>query len=468
MQSAKLWVNGQSGEVAEVDQIFLDWLGASTAPEAVLDDLLTPVDNDSTSMLAQIHEQLQLDELQYLKAKPTFKLDHVDQMLCFINVDKQELNGVLPLTLFPVKPSLQIPEDYFNNLPPELFDSITDFILLCAPDFTIRRANVAAKSVYGGFREIEGEKCYTILRGKDSPCKDCPLPQTLAKGTMVPMEYYDSSTREFLETRTYPHVDNGGYWTGFTLINRVISHRREQEGETVQNKKLQALGRMASGIAHDFNNMLAIILGQAQLLKAKMDDSLYMKNLQTIEKAAIDSTDIIRRLQDFTRKRDQDDHPAFEEINVNALLDDVVNYATTRTSRLQKQRGVHIKFETQFGDVNSIEGNKSHLRSALLNMVLNAIDALEIGGVISIWTQQLGNRVEIGIEDTGIGMSKEVQERIFDPFFTTKGEKGNGLGLSEVYGIINQHNGSIEVESTLGEGTTMLLYLPILHNKSQS
>lgn len=465
MQSAKLWVDAKSGKITEADQNFLEWINASATPEKVLDELLIPQDN--SSMLDRVIQLRDQEELRVLKARPNFPLDQVKQILCFINGETHEFNGVMPLTLFPVKTDTQPNQAYLDNLPPELFDLITDFILICAPDFTIRRANIAAKSVYGGFRAIEGEKCYKILRGRETPCKDCPLPNTLAKGTMIPMEYYDSSTREFLETRTYPHLDTDGFWTGFTLINRVISHRREQEGETVQNKKLQALGRMASGIAHDFNNMLAIILGQAQLLKAKMGDSLYMKNLQTIEKAAIDSTDIIRRLQDFTRKRDQDDHPAFETIDMNSLLEDVVNYASTRTSRLQKQRGVHIKFETQFGDVVGIEGNKSHLRSALLNIVLNAIDALEIGGVITIWTQQLGNRVEIGIEDTGIGMTKEVQERIFDPFFTTKGEKGNGLGLSEVYGIINQHNGSIEVESTPSEGTTMLLYLPVMHSSAQ-
>jgi signal transduction histidine kinase len=278
---------------------------------------------------------------------------------------------------------------------------------------------------------------------------------------MVPNEYFDSDLKEFIETRTFPHINESGQWTHFTILTRIVSQRREEEGETAQNKKLQALGQMASGVAHDFNNMLTIILGRVQLLKSRLTEPGMIANLKTIEKAALDSTDIVQRLQDFTRKRNQTDDSHFEPLDVNLIVQDVVSYASTRIDKIRKQDGIQIQIDTELRDIGRIDGNKTQLRSALLNLIFNAIDAMEIGGVINIWTQQLGSKLEVGISDTGVGMPKEVREKMFDPFFSTKGEKGNGLGLSEVYGIVNQHNGSIQVNSTPGEGTTISLFLPI-------
>jgi signal transduction histidine kinase len=179
-----------------------------------------------------------------------------------------------------------------------------------------------------------------------------------------------------------------------------------------------------------------------------------------MEKAALDSTDIIQRLQDFTRKRFQPESANFDLLDINLVIEDVVSYASTRIEKLKRQYGIQIAMEQSLEVTDKVEGNESQLRSALLNIIFNSIAALEIGGVISIWTRQIGSQIEIGISDTGVGMTDDIKEKIFDPFFSTKGDEGNGLGLSEVYGIINHHNGSIKVESTFGEGTTMLLYLP--------
>ncbi|MBD3275764.1 MAG: PAS domain-containing protein, partial [Candidatus Marinimicrobia bacterium] len=344
---------------------------------------------------------------------------------------------------------------------PPLYDSITDFFLVCDEKFTIVAANKAAKSVYAaGTGDLVGQKCYAALRGKKSPCAGCPLPETLSSGRVVPVEFYESDLREFLELRTYPYFDNSGNYRGFTLLKRIVSKRREQEDETAQSKKLQALGQMASGVAHDFNNMLTIILGRIQLLKSKVSEQVSFSNLQTMEKAALDSTDIIQRLQDFTRKRYQPESDNFDLLDINLVIEDVVSYASTRIEKLKRQYGIQIAIEQNLEATDKVEGNESQLRSAILNIIFNSIAALEIGGVISIWTRQIGSQIEIGVSDTGVGMTDDIKEKIFDPFFSTKGDEGNGLGLSEVYGIINHHNGSIKVESTVGEGTTMLLYLP--------
>ncbi|MCF7803686.1 MAG: PAS domain-containing protein [Candidatus Marinimicrobia bacterium] len=458
MFSAQLWIERDTGYVTKSDTNFKDWISRDTFEDVHIDNFFDTT--EGASIFEQIQERLQHTQFHFIHAVPKFERFRSRQVVCFVDARDNLNEESLTLSIYPHREPTDELDAQLEDPPTQLFDTITDFLLVCAPDYTIKRANRAAKAVYGGVEEIEGRKCYEVLRDKDHPCHDCPLPRTLNTGKMTPSEYFDSNLKEFLELRTYPHIDEEGFFTDFTILSRVVSQRREIEGETAQNKKLQALGQMASGLAHDFNNMLTIILGRVQLLKSRLNEPFVLSNLKTIEKAAFDSTDIIQRLQDFTRKRSQDDPEIYDRIPVNSVIEDVVNYAQTRIDRLRKQQGLRIEIETQLRDIPSIEGNKAQLRSALLNVVFNAIDAMEIGGVVTIWTEQVGTQVEIGISDTGIGMTKEVREKIFDPFFTTKGEEGNGLGLSEVYGIVNQHNGNIKVESTPGEGTTMLLYFP--------
>ena len=459
MHSAQVWIERETGYVKKSDDTFKDWVASGNFTDVHIDTYFST--EQGASVFEEIRSRIEQTSFHYIHAVPKFDLFKARQVTCFVDTRASDAEDDLALSIYPYRPATETLDPALENPPSQLFDTITDFLVVVAPDYTIKRANRAAQAVYGGVDSIEGQKCYEVLRGKESPCQDCPLPETLSTGKMVPFEYFDSNLKEFLEVRTYPHIDDEGYWTDFTILSRVVSHRREIEGETAQNKKLQALGQMASGIAHDFNNMLTIILGRVQLLKSRSQDPNMISNLSTIEKAAFDSTDIIQRLQDFTRKRSGEEHETLERLEINSIIEDVVNYAFTRVDRLRRQSGIRIEIETQLRDIAKIEGNKAQLRSALLNIIFNAIDAMKIGGVITIWTQQIGTQVEIGVSDTGVGMSKEVREKIFDPFFTTKGEKGNGLGLSEVYGIVNQHNGEIKIESTPGEGTSMLLYLPI-------
>ncbi len=458
MQLAKLMINKNSGEIIQYDSTFEDWLKPLNGHELRIDDYFAPLSGNSMS--GEVQARLKKGKLHYVGINSKFSYNSHDQFLCLLDSTKLSKDETIPLTIIPIDEEEHLHEN-LSEIAPQVFDSITDFLVICKPDYTIVRANKAAKAVYGGLEDIEGKKCYKVLRGKDSPCEDCPLPETLETGKMSPNDYFDPELKEFIETRTFPHINEKNYWTHFTILSRIVSKRREEEGETAQNKKLQALGQMASGVAHDFNNMLTIILGRVQLLKSRLSDPGMLSNLKTIEKAALDSTDIVHRLQDFTRKKNSNGEVEFEPVDINLIVQDVVSYASTRIDKARRQLGIKIQIETQLREVQKIDGNKTQLRSALLNLIFNAIDAMEIGGMINIWTQQLGSKLEIGVSDTGKGMPKEVREKMFDPFFSTKGEKGNGLGLSEVYGIINLHNGTIEVDSTPGEGTTISLFLPI-------
>lgn len=455
MNLARIWINRETGAVTQADATFETWVGGGTG---------THVDEyfqleEGGSLFAAVQERLGEHPLHSFAAAPKFPLQTAHRVVCVLDARNLGPQAAWPVSIVPVAEGVGAGE--LAHPPAQLFDAITDFLVVCDPTYTIRRANRAAQAVYGGLEALEGQKCYRVLRGNPYPCTDCPLPQTLETGKVVPYEYYDDQLREFLEMRTYPHLGPGGTLADFTILTRVVSERRRQEGESAQQKKLVALGQMASGLAHDFNNMLTIILGRVQLLKSRTTDPGLVSSLKTIEKAAFDSTDIIQRLQDFTRQREEGSEQSFAPVEVNTLVEDVVQYVQTRTDRLRKQEGIRIEVEPQLREVARIEGQSARLRSALLNVAFNAIDAMPIGGVLRLWTQQLGTQVEIGVADTGVGMTKEVREKMFDPFFTTKGERGNGLGLSEVYGIVNQHNGSIRVESTPGEGTTITLYFPI-------
>ncbi len=458
MHAGRFTVSVRNGAITTADQVLDEWLGGEKATTKNIDDLFHLPEN--RSVFLELQSLIEKNGIQYLKVLPDFQYKQFENYLLFTDLNSDLEEDLLDLDVFPVNFNTAFGDKIPQDPSTEILNTITDFILLCAPDYTILSANKAAQSVYGGNVDLEGRKCFDVMRGKDAPCEDCPLPQTLRTGKMVPLDYYEPDLGEFLETRTYPRSDTQQAFAGFLLANRVTSHRKKQEMESTQDKKLQALGQMASGIAHDFNNMLTIILGRLQLLKLSIQDEDLLQNLKTIEKAALDSSENIHRLQDFTRKRQEESESFLEPVQLNHLIEDVVEYAKTRTARLEKQKGIHIEIESRLGKISLIEGNKSALRNALLNLIFNAIDALDVGGLITIWSAEVGERIEIGIADTGIGMSQEVKEKIFDPFFTTKGEKGNGLGLSEVYGVVNQHGAYIEVESNPGEGSTFTLYFP--------
>ncbi|HYH84479.1 MAG TPA: ATP-binding protein, partial [Pyrinomonadaceae bacterium] len=216
-------------------------------------------------------------------------------------------------------------------------------------------------------------------------------------------------------------------------------------------EKLSALGELASGVAHNFNNTLTGILARAQLLSEAKDPSEIKRGLRIIVQTAEDGAKTVKRIQDFARqRRDQD----FVPIDVDQLMLEVAEITRPRWKDAAEARNVHIKLVRQIGSNAFIMGDAGELREVLVNMVFNAVDAMPQGGTITLSTQEAGGEVEIRVADTGAGMSEEVRSRVFDPFFTTKGKGGMGLGLSVSYGIIRRHEGTVEVESQVGHGTT--------------
>ncbi len=229
--------------------------------------------------------------------------------------------------------------------------------------------------------------------------------------------------------------------------------QREQE---IHAQKMAALGELSFGVAHNVNNTLTGILGRAQLILRNSNDPAKIEaGLELIIKSAEDGAHIIRRIQDFARQRPSRE---FEVISIAELLKDACEM--TRPRWEARSEFAPIRFALDADCKAHVKGDPVELREVLVNMIYNAVDAMPSGGEVRVSTEETRERVVLHITDTGTGMGPEVKQRLFDPFFTTKGKAGTGMGLAVSFGIIRRHEGSIEVDSELGRGTTFKISLP--------
>jgi len=247
----------------------------------------------------------------------------------------------------------------------------------------------------------------------------------------------------------------------FFDLKSTLKELRQAQDQMIQAEKLRAMGEMASGVAHDFNNVLAVILGNIQLLLHQFEhlgpDEI-RERLKVIEKASKDGAETVRRIQEFTGvKKDKE----FVSLHLNEIVEGVAVITEPRWKDQAQKKGIQIELVKELGEISTILGNPSELREVLTNMIFNAVDAMPRGGKITISTRpQSDDWVELRVSDTGTGMTEEVKKRIFDPFFTTKGVTSSGLGMSVSYGIIKRHGGEVLVESEPGKGTTFIIHLP--------
>jgi signal transduction histidine kinase len=229
-----------------------------------------------------------------------------------------------------------------------------------------------------------------------------------------------------------------------------------QVGGQAQAYRMEMVGRLTGGFAHDFNNLLTVILGNAEMLNGRREDEAKRDlRIEAIRQAADRGRVLTRQLLAFARRQ----HLNPERRDVNALIS-----ALAPLLRQAVGDAVTVRYALCQGEPYSIV-DRAQLETALLNLAVNARDAMPEGGVLSITTHEVqdGGRdwVEIQIADSGSGMSQEVTERAFEPFFTTKDVGlGSGLGLSQVYGFVNQSGGQVRLESTPGLGTVFHLRLP--------
>ncbi|MDT7602917.1 MAG: hypothetical protein QOF61_914, partial [Acidobacteriota bacterium] len=239
---------------------------------------------------------------------------------------------------------------------------------------------------------------------------------------------------------------------------RLQREQDEMREQFSQLEKMSALGELASGVAHDFNNTLAGILGRAQLMMRTTDPEKIKKGLQIIIKTAEDGARTVKRIQDFARQRRSQD---FAAVDADQLLLDATEMTRPRWKNNAEANNAYIRVVLQTDSHAFLLGDESELREVLVNMILNAVDAMPRGGTLTLAARAEGEQVLISVGDTGMGMSQDVRSRIFDPFFTTKGKTGMGLGLAVSYGIIRRHEGSVEVTTEVDRGTTFTIRLPV-------
>ena len=240
-------------------------------------------------------------------------------------------------------------------------------------------------------------------------------------------------------------------------LNHYIEEQKRIREQFSQIEKMSALGELASGVAHDFNNTLAGILGRAQLLLETRDTAKIKKGLNIIIKTAKDGAKTVKRIQDFARQRRDHD---FQLVDVRQLLLDVGEITRPRWKDRSEAANIHINLQLECDRGVLIMGDESELREVLVNLVFNAVDAMPKGGTLTLAANEEDDLVELSVHDTGTGMTEEIGLRIFDPFFTTKDKLGMGLGLAVSYGIIRRHEGTIDVESEVGVGSTFYVRLP--------
>jgi nitrogen fixation negative regulator NifL len=246
-------------------------------------------------------------------------------------------------------------------------------------------------------------------------------------------------------------------------LEHALEELQEAQQQVIQQERLRALGTMASGIAHDFNNALAAILGFTELLiyrpETLADKEKTLRFLQMMNTAAKDAGNVVNRLREFYRQREEGE--VFVPVDLNRLAEDAVSLTQPKWKNQAEANGIAIHVATELGNIPTVDGNAADLREALTNLIFNAVDAMPQGGTITLRTRLNNSRVILEVIDTGTGMTDEVRTRCLEPFFTTKGDRGTGLGLSMVYGILQRHQGTVDIQSKLGNGTTFILSLPI-------
>ncbi|MEY2529682.1 MAG: hypothetical protein QOJ05_1772 [Verrucomicrobiota bacterium] len=243
-------------------------------------------------------------------------------------------------------------------------------------------------------------------------------------------------------------------------LENALADLQAAQRQAVQQERLSAFGEMAGGVVHDFSNALMSVIGYSEILMtnaaARTDDATALDYLRIINTAGRDGAHVVSRLRDFYRPRGAGD--LFEPLDLNEIVTQSIALAIPRCAKRDDDKVV--SFRTDLASKVTVTGIGAELREVLTNLMFNALDAMPNSGVITLRTEHRDGAVILEVIDTGLGMSPGVKQRCLEPFFTTKGDRGTGLGLAMVFGIIKRHQGTLGIESEQGKGTTFRIRLP--------
>jgi signal transduction histidine kinase/CheY-like chemotaxis protein len=245
--------------------------------------------------------------------------------------------------------------------------------------------------------------------------------------------------------------------TSASRLQGVVDDLKTTQAAYVRAETLRAIGQLSSGVAHHLNNLFAVILGRVELLLRRVEDGEIRRALEIVLRTAQDGAEVVRRVQRFSRVQPV---AAPAAVDLNDLATEVVELTRPRWYDEAQLQGRGVEVVVEAGRVPAVAGEPAALREVLMNLVLNALDALPQGGRVTIRTWAASDRVHVAVADTGTGMSDVVRQQALEPFFTTKGPKSTGLGLSVAYGTIERHGGTLVIDSEEGHGTRVTVTLP--------
>jgi len=240
-------------------------------------------------------------------------------------------------------------------------------------------------------------------------------------------------------------------------LRHTLDDLKAAQDTLVRGATLRAVGELAAGASHHLNNLMAVVLGRTQLLLMKKPPEELVTSLKTIERAAVDAAETVRRIQAFGRTETSAAVGAFD---LGDTVREGIQLTRPRWEHEAQVRGARIEVIYEPVTFLRAPGRAAEVREVVTSLILNAVDAMPSGGRIVIRAQAVKGRAVVSVSDSGSGMSAEVKRRAFEPFFTTKGVKSTGLGLAVAYGTIRRHGGEVSVESTEGIGTTVTFWLP--------
>ncbi|MEW5847896.1 MAG: response regulator [Myxococcota bacterium] len=359
-----------------------------------------------------------------------------------------------------------------------LFETVPGLVCFLTEEGQFRRVSREGARLLGyDAEELAGQSC-DVLFPPDPPASarwaltERRTGQRATRRKEVELVTREGKRRvfEFCSTGVYRRGNSAttGRDLGTLAVGWDITEQRALQEQLRHAQKMEAVGRMAGGIAHDFNNLLTVITANARLLRGELGTtSPHFELVADIEQAGQRATALTRQLLTFSRKSQHQPVP----LTATSLLDGVAPL-------LRRLAGENV--ELQVGcdaEVPPVMADRGQLEQVLVNLVINARDAMPEGGRIGVHAQGVtltderssaggvltpGTYVRLSVSDTGVGMSDNVKEHLFEPFFTTKGpERGTGLGLAVVYGIVQQHHGAVEVRSSEGAGAELSVYLPV-------
>jgi two-component system cell cycle sensor histidine kinase/response regulator CckA len=347
------------------------------------------------------------------------------------------------------------------------FSLSLDMLIVATSEGRLRRVNPAFGEALGySISELYSKPFLDFIHPDDLPRTRAAYAEVLEGKQVTNFENRylrrDGNVRVFSWRATVDPLTGDVY-----AVARDITDQRAAEAQLRHAQKMEAVGQLAGGIAHDFNNLMHAVLANVELALATTAPSPKIEqHLHEIEGAGQRAADLTKQLLAFSRR--QPLHPV--PIDLNQLIQGMLKL-------LQRLLPENIRIELKPGpELSSVSADRTQLEQVILNLCVNARDAMESGGTLTLATAngsidahdcelhpwaKPGNFVQLSVTDTGVGMSAEVLERVFDPFFTTRGQHGGtGLGLATVYGIVQQHGGLVHVYSEVGLGTTFKVYLP--------